>query len=683
MTQEKDYFAFISYKREDEKWAKWLANELEHYHLPSTLNGKDLPKSLRPIFRDVDELSAGNLPKQIYHALSISKNLIVICSPRSAQSEWVNKEIEDFIKIKGGKADNIYPFIIEGVPFSKDADKECFPEKLRSLQESEERLGGNINEQGGRNAAVVKIIAGMLGIGFDSLWQKNEREKKRKRNWMIAATIVAFLCISGIAFWMYWQYQQTQKANWMMMENQAKAVAEKAREEIKKGNTYEAILALLEVVPDKGKRPFVAEVEAILRMAVDSLESGNWSYRRVAPIVESVHWSDDEKCVIVGNNEIFTAIDAFTLQNVSDSTFVKNWREKNEKDNELEKQLNEKWEHSNVFKRNVEIMNYNHNKGVVLFKDIEFLGDNEYYTLFVWDYLNDVMLLSVDNDGQFFDDIDRPHHGGVTVTSFSNDGSLLAISYTNGGGLLIDLDKKTQTPLFCGDDYCDHYSNTYLFGHNNLLVHFSRFTTAIKIIDPHNSVIVDSISTADLDEVHNALLNADGNKCFVRFVEDGLYMYCKNEKNIHADISTVNLTSLNNISNNDTIINGRYSIECNDDGIHFKDLNGELNDWTFSNGWECGICGLIMDGKYIIIGAKMRFECCYSLIDLLSGVEMHRWYMNDDLYFSTNNNCFVIKSYNDMITTYDFPVFDDLIQRCKEMTKGMELTLLEKKKYYL
>lgn len=194
MEQRNDFFAFISYKREDEKWAKWLENELEHYHLPTTLNGKELPKNLRPIFRDVDELSAGNLPEQIFHALSISKNLIVVCSPRSAQSEWVNKEIEDFIKIKGGKADNIYPFIIEGVPFSKNADKECFPEKLRNLPENEERLGGNINEQGGRNAAVVKIIAGMLGIGFDSLWQKYEREQRRKRwVWVVGSILLALM----------------------------------------------------------------------------------------------------------------------------------------------------------------------------------------------------------------------------------------------------------------------------------------------------------------------------------------------------------------------------------------------------------------------------------------------------------------------------------------------------------
>ena len=166
MKQDKEYFAFISYKREDEKWAKWLAHELDNYKLPSTLNGKELPQSLRKTFRDVDELSAGNLPEQIYKALSMADNLIVVCSPRSANSDWVNKEIEDFIKIKDGKVDHIFPFIIEGEPFSKDESKECFPKKLRELPQDKEILGGNINEQGGRNAAVVKVVAGMLGVSF-------------------------------------------------------------------------------------------------------------------------------------------------------------------------------------------------------------------------------------------------------------------------------------------------------------------------------------------------------------------------------------------------------------------------------------------------------------------------------------------------------------------------------------
>jgi len=202
MNKDKEYFAFISYKREDEKWAKWLAHQLDNYKLPSTLNGKELPPSLRKTFRDVDELSAGNLPEQIYNALSTSDNLIVICSPRSAKSEWVNKEIEDFINSKSGNTDHIFPFIIDGIPYSNDPNIECFPDKLRNLPEKEERLGGNINEQGGRNAAVVKVIAGMLGVSFDSLWNKYEREQKRKRWLGICIAMIVALVGIGIG-WYY------------------------------------------------------------------------------------------------------------------------------------------------------------------------------------------------------------------------------------------------------------------------------------------------------------------------------------------------------------------------------------------------------------------------------------------------------------------------------------------------
>ena len=31
----KEFYAFISYKREDERWARWLQHRLEHYRLPT------------------------------------------------------------------------------------------------------------------------------------------------------------------------------------------------------------------------------------------------------------------------------------------------------------------------------------------------------------------------------------------------------------------------------------------------------------------------------------------------------------------------------------------------------------------------------------------------------------------------------------------------------------------------
>ena len=119
MEKHKDYYAFISYKREDERMAKWLQHKLEHYKLPSNLNGRtDFPRTMRPIFRDTTELNPGNLPQQIHDALAASKYLIVICSPRSAQSYWVNKEIETFMDM--GRQDRIIPFIIDGYPFAED-----------------------------------------------------------------------------------------------------------------------------------------------------------------------------------------------------------------------------------------------------------------------------------------------------------------------------------------------------------------------------------------------------------------------------------------------------------------------------------------------------------------------------------------------------------------------------------
>ena len=100
MEQNKEYYAFISYSHKDEEWAKWLQHEFEHYHLPTTLNGlTDLPDKFRPIFRDIDELSGGELKPQISYALKASAYLVIICSPNSAKSTYVDGEIQEFIEI--------------------------------------------------------------------------------------------------------------------------------------------------------------------------------------------------------------------------------------------------------------------------------------------------------------------------------------------------------------------------------------------------------------------------------------------------------------------------------------------------------------------------------------------------------------------------------------------------------
>ena len=239
MEQPKEYYAFISYKSEDVEWAMWLQHELEHYHLPASFNGReDVRQDLRPVFRDIDELSAGNLPEQIKQALINSQNLIVICSPQAAESPWVNEEVKTFIGL--GRTDRIFPFIVEG-----NSPKEFFPPALLYLPKNEERLGGDVSKNG-RDAAFVKVVAGMLGVGFDSLWNRYEKEKAEEE-----------------------RKQREQRDS--LMISQSRFLAEKTHSLVEEGDSYTARLLALEALPKDLKnpnRPYVPEAEAALRSAL-------------------------------------------------------------------------------------------------------------------------------------------------------------------------------------------------------------------------------------------------------------------------------------------------------------------------------------------------------------------------------------------------------------------------------
>ena len=192
MESEYKYYAFISYKREDEKWAKWLQNKLETYKLPTSLakeTGEEIPKTFHPCFRDKTDLSeTGDLSKILHEKLQQSKYLIVVCSPRSAKSKWVNKEVETFQEM--GRADKIIPFIIEGNPDTSNPNVHCYPTTL-----DENILGISIPELG-KEKAVVKTIAAMLNINFDTLWNRH-RERVLKRKIQIAIFSVIFITLFG------------------------------------------------------------------------------------------------------------------------------------------------------------------------------------------------------------------------------------------------------------------------------------------------------------------------------------------------------------------------------------------------------------------------------------------------------------------------------------------------------
>lgn len=191
-----EYYAFISYCREDEKEAKWLQKKIEKYKLSSIIRKEipRLPKYARPVFRDKTDMKAGDLNVVIKEELARSKFLIVICSPRSTQSEWVGKEINLFVEM--GYPERIIPFVVDGEPNSDQQEKECFHQALKDLDC--DLLGININEIG-RNEAFVKTIAQLLDVRFGMLWDRFKIEQKRKKIYRILQTLLGLL----IMFFLY------------------------------------------------------------------------------------------------------------------------------------------------------------------------------------------------------------------------------------------------------------------------------------------------------------------------------------------------------------------------------------------------------------------------------------------------------------------------------------------------
>lgn len=190
------YFAFISYNSKDIKWGKKVQKKLEHYRMPATLCSEHgwERKPLKPIFFAPTDIQPGGLTAELQERLKVSRNLIVICSPNSAKSEWVGKEIEDFHSL--GRTDNIHFFIVDGIPHSGNEDTECFNPIVETLG-LPEILGANVHEKVSpwpwvnKERAYVQLITKLLGVEFDSIWQRHKRMMIEKCiSWTIGIIVV-------------------------------------------------------------------------------------------------------------------------------------------------------------------------------------------------------------------------------------------------------------------------------------------------------------------------------------------------------------------------------------------------------------------------------------------------------------------------------------------------------------
>ena len=198
--------AFISYSHADAATAGWLLRRLETYRVPSRLVGTPsahapIERRLGKFFLDRDELpSSGDLGTTIHAALADAQALIVVCSPAAAASRWVNAEIEAFRA--SGRGDRIYSFVVAGDPGSRDAALSCFPPALLTDAAGavREPLAADARAEGdGRERAFLKLVAGLLGIGYDALARRESQRRNRKLAIVAAASLAGMAVTSGLA----------------------------------------------------------------------------------------------------------------------------------------------------------------------------------------------------------------------------------------------------------------------------------------------------------------------------------------------------------------------------------------------------------------------------------------------------------------------------------------------------
>jgi MTH538 TIR-like domain (DUF1863)/WD domain, G-beta repeat len=305
------YWGFISYAREDEAFAEWLHRSLERYQIPQRLVGRDtaagkVPRRLFPIYRDKEEISASSdLGSAIRNALHDSYSLFVVCSPMAVASKWVNEEIQTF-KQFGGES-RIFGLIASGEPNSSsgsEGEKECFPLAIRfgvgpdgHLDQTRpvEPIAADIRKgRDSRANANLRLIAGVIGVSFDELKQRD----RRRRHLLFAAWSLAFtaLLICFIGLWAWQQLritEQRKRAESERLAGQAELSGNENPTELERS----ALLAI-----ESMRLEHSIGNDAVLRTAVNLMPKTVSTVRFEGPVT-SLTFSPDGRYLAAGSQD--------------------------------------------------------------------------------------------------------------------------------------------------------------------------------------------------------------------------------------------------------------------------------------------------------------------------------------------------------------------------------------------
>ena len=243
------YTAFISYRhtQRDEAVAKKLHSLIENYSIPGELKKQLGIRKMGRVFRDQEELPLStDLGADIRAALEQSQWLIVLCSPSYLESRWCRAELDTFIAL--GRRDHILALLIDGEPENAFPQPLLF-ETVNGKTVAVEPLAGDVRAPS-ESAALrklnnekLRLLAPMLGVGYDQLRQ---RARRRKRRITFSVTAACFAVLAGLLGYTLKKNAEVRVQRDLALDNQMQLLIEQANISADNGDKLIAVDRLLE-----------------------------------------------------------------------------------------------------------------------------------------------------------------------------------------------------------------------------------------------------------------------------------------------------------------------------------------------------------------------------------------------------------------------------------------------------
>ena len=214
------------------------------------------------------------------------------------------------------------------------------------------------------------------------------------------------------------------------------------------------------------------------------------------------------------------------------------------------------------------------------------------------------------------------------------------------------------------------------------------------MFDSKSFSLIDSVKVANCDYCE---INSKGNLLLVQTNGEWYAYYkhnaLKRKKNDEIGIkcSTLKSSGYKDITlwNTDTIIDKRFSISTDYEGMHLTDLSGEQTNWhIIEENYYVSILAACQNKHFVIASLNSRYDSSSmtAIMDFVSGAvikQIHDHDGNKAYYFNEKSQKIAVVEKGDIVEIVDFPSFNNLVSLCSKATDGMKLDRMARRKFYL